>query len=201
MVRVLAVGNTRGYLPRSDDFDVVARATDVDGAIRAAERLQPLLAVVACGGGDSFRLRDIAMLHARQPRVRIVGVADHTDEERVLGAFRAGARGYVVQSSPREVLREAMGSVATGGTFLDPAVADVVIRLVIRRGRKAPGALTAQERRVLEYLPRGMTNREIAEELGLSENTIKTHVSNVLRKLRVKDRVQAAAIAVRQGLV
>ena len=201
VVRVLAVGDVGASLPRSRDVDVVARATDIERAIRDADRLQVAVAVVACGGASSIRFRDVALLHARAPRLRIVALSEHTDEERVLGAFRAGARGYVVRKSSSEVLREAIRSVAKGGTYLDPEIASLVIRLVIRRGRSAPGALSDQERRVLEHLPKGMTNREIAEVLGLSENTIKTHVSHILQKLQVRDRVQAASIAVRQGLV
>jgi DNA-binding NarL/FixJ family response regulator len=119
----------------------------------------------------------------------------------MLRAFAAGAKGFLVKESDPEVLRQALRMVAAGNTFVDPQVAGKLVA-VATKGRRARGpyGLTLQEMRVLELLPKGLSNREIGTELSVSVETVKTHVRNAMRKLQVGDRAEAAAIAIREGL-
>jgi DNA-binding NarL/FixJ family response regulator len=183
------------------DFTIVGESANGEQLVRDANRVQPNVAVVdvQLPGIDGYEVCD--KLRRRHPRIRVVILTTHAHERALLAAFTAGARGFAVKSSAPEVLRQAVRTVAAGGTFIDPNVAHKLVALATK-GRKAKGPhdLTLAEMRVLELLPHGARNREIAEELCVSEQTVKTHVSHVLAKLGARDRAQAAAIAMREGL-
>lgn len=140
-------------------------------------------------------------LRERLPGVRMIVVSAQQNEATVLQAFAAGANGYLVQSSAPIWLALAVRSVADGGRFVDPRVADRVVDLAVR-GKRASGpyGLTLTELRVLDFLPRGYSNAQIAAELGVAEVTVKTHVRGILKKLGAADRAEAASIAGRLGL-
>jgi DNA-binding NarL/FixJ family response regulator len=125
---------------------------------------------------------------------------DH--EQAMLRAFGAGANGFAVKQSAPETLRLAVRVVAGGGTFIDPLVAHRLVNMVIRRRQaNGPHDLTPTEMEVLSYLPKGLTNRQIGNELGVAVETVKTHVGHVLRKLGASHRSEAATIALREGLL
>jgi DNA-binding NarL/FixJ family response regulator len=136
------------------------------------------------------------------PATRRVLLLDAPREPAVLSAFEAGAAGVVLAHDVGpELLRQAVHAVAAGGVYLDPRVAGRIVGLALRsRPRRGPFGLTGAELCVLERLPAGMSNREIARDLGVAESTVKTHVSAILRKLEVSDRAQAAARARREGI-
>ncbi|HWL37461.1 MAG TPA: response regulator transcription factor [Frankiaceae bacterium] len=115
-------------------------------------------------------------------------------------AIQTGATGFVCAGSPPQVLREAIRWASAGRVFLDPACGGLVVELVAKTQKGLPYGLTRAELDVVALLPKGMPNREIANELGISENTVKTHLRHALRKLGVRDRAQAAALVVREGL-
>ncbi len=125
----------------------------------------------------------------RAPQVKVIVLTASTDEARMLGALRAGALGYVRKDAEPEVLLDAVRAVAAGRRFVDAPA-------------QPPGEeLTARERDVLVRLTRGSSNREIAEQLGVGEETVKTHVAHLLSKLGADNRVQALARALKLGLV
>ena len=183
------------------DFSVVGEAASGEQLLRDAARLQPDVAVVdvQLPGIDGYEACE--QLRRRHPRIRVVILTTHTSERALLAAFTAGARGFAVKSSTPDVIRQAVRSVAAGGTFIDPNVAHRLVALATKgRMAKGPHDLTLAEMRVLEMLPSGGRNRDIAEALCVSEQTVKTHVSHVLAKLGARDRAHAAAIALREGL-
>ncbi len=140
-------------------------------------------------------------LRERDPRVRAVLASSAPSEASVLQAFAAGARGFLMKDSEPATIRHAVRSAEGGGTFVDPRVANKIVRLALTGQRaKGPFDLTLQELRVLERLPKGRTNREIADDLGIAVSTVKSHVGSVLKKLDADDRSEAAAIAMRHGL-
>lgn len=117
-------------------------------------------------------------------------------------AMTAGAVAFVAKDSSGSVLRDAIRAAHRGDAYIDPSLARLVLDLAGRgQGRRGPYGLTPAEMDVVALLPKGLMNREIAVELGITENTVKTHLRHALRKLDVRDRAQAAAIVVKEGWV
>jgi DNA-binding NarL/FixJ family response regulator len=161
---------------------------------------------------------DVALLDVRMPRLDGVGVLEKLrgdpsappclvlttfdDADAFLAAVRAGARGYLLKDASSAELSEAIRCVAAGGTWLKPTVTDSVLRS-LREDRKseADGKLTGREVEVLRLLAGGYSNREIGTALGVSERTVKNHVSSILAKLWVRDRTRAVLKALAQGLI
>lgn len=137
--------------------------------------------------------------HLRGP---VIGVTTVLREAALIAPLGAGARGLVLRRSGSNVVRAAITAVSDGGLFVDPAVGGTLVGLVTLAGRaENRNSLTAAELRVLSRFPRGMTNAEIADDLGISVNTVKTHVRHILGKLDSKDRVQATRTAYERGLL
>jgi DNA-binding NarL/FixJ family response regulator len=168
-------------------------------------RLRPdvVLIDLALASGDA--LEAIQTIHQECPDVDVLVVTRELDPERALQAIEAGAVGYVCKDISPEDLVEAVERVATGGAMLDPVIArHIVTRLAMRNGNGVNGfkakGLTPRELEILGVLAHGMNVREIAGRFYLSEATVKTHLKAVYRKLGVKNRAQAAALAVTHGL-
>jgi two-component system, NarL family, response regulator LiaR len=190
----------RALLSTQDGIEVVGEADDGDVAVSAAERLSPdvvLMDVVMPAMDGVEALRRIV---ERRPQTRVVMLTSYADERRAMEAVDAGASGFLLKdASPRDVV-SAIRAAHRGEAVLHPAVA---AKLMAER-RRPPAAhsdLTPRELEVLRLVARGLQNKRIASELHLSEKTVKTHVSAVLRKLDVTDRTQAAMYAVRERLV
>ena len=192
----------RSFLAGRPDLEVVGEAGDVDSAIRAAVDTAPdvvLLDLVLPGGGGVAALQRLAQL---DPAPRVLVLTSFAGDEQALAAVRAGAAGWLGKDVPPPELEAAIRTVARGGSVLDGAVAE---RLLSEMGSSSGGdagldRLTAREREVLAQLGLGRTNRQLAQELFVSEKTVKTHVSSILTKLGLTDRTQAALYAVRHGL-
>jgi NarL family two-component system response regulator LiaR len=210
VIRVLIVddhavvrGGLRTFLDLQDEIEVVAEAEDGDGAVSAVERLRPdvvLLDLVMPQGGGLPAIRQI---RERSPATRVIVLTSFLDDDKLFPAVRAGAAGYLLKDVQPDELVTAIRKVAAGEALLHPAAAARLMAELAADGeRRDPRTLlTNREREVLELVARGMPNKLIARELGISEKTVKTHMSNVLAKLGLTDRTQAALYAVREGLV
>jgi len=205
-VRVLLVDDhpvvrqgLRALLSTQDGIEVVGEADDGEAAVAAAERLSPdvvLMDVVMPGMDGIEALRRIG---ERRPQTRVVMLTSYADERRAMEAVDAGASGFLLKdASPRDVAA-AIRAAHRGEAVLHPSGA---AKLLAER-RRPPAAhadLTARELEVLRLIARGLQNKQIAAQLHVSEKTVKTHVSAILRKLDVTDRTQAAMYAVRERL-
>jgi DNA-binding NarL/FixJ family response regulator len=144
-------------------------------------------------------------LAAHHPDVKVLVLTTYDAEEWVLDAIRAGAAGYLLKDAPRQQLIDAIKGTAAGRTHVDPGIAGDLFGRLARAETSAPSRLAAdlspRERDVLRLLGKGLSNADIAEQLFLSEGTVRNYVSAVLAKLQVDDRTQAAVLAVRHGLV
>jgi DNA-binding NarL/FixJ family response regulator len=182
------------------DFDVVGEAADGSETVRLAETLQPdvILLDLEMPGTNGVaaleRLRD-----AGSDSRAIVFTAYDTDE-RILGALRAGARGYLLKGASRKEIFDAIRTVHAGGSLLEPGVTDRLLDHV-REGREQPEALTPRELEVLGLIAQGLHNSEIAARLFVTERTVKFHVSSILAKLGADNRTEAVALAARRGLI
>ena len=192
----------RAFLGLQDDLEVVAEASDGAEAADEVERLRPDVALVDLVMPGVDGLGAIERIRERAPETRIVVLTSFTDDSRLFAALEAGASGYLLKDVQPAELAQAIRTVAAGEALLDPALTARLLRRVAESGRPPDHAgLTSRELDVLRLLGRGLSNRQIAAELVLSEKTVKTHVSSILHKLHVADRTQAALYAVRAGLV
>ncbi|HET6857422.1 MAG TPA: response regulator transcription factor [Streptomyces sp.] len=191
----------RTFLEVQDDIEVVGEAGDGAEGVARAEELRPdvVLMDIKMPGTDGIealrRLRELA-----NP-AKVLIVTSFTEQRTVVPALRAGASGYVYKDVDPDALAGAIRSVHAGHVLLQPEVADALLARDDTPGGTGRGStLTEREREVLTLIADGRSNREIARALVLSEKTVKTHVSNVLMKLDVSDRTQAALWAVRHGV-
>jgi two-component system, NarL family, response regulator LiaR len=139
-------------------------------------------------------------VRARWPRTQVVALTASIDEARMIGVLRAGAIGYARKDADPEILLAAVRAAAAGKAMIDPAVAGGALQ-DFARGQEPGSVLTERGLEALRNLARGLTNREIAEALVIGEETVKTHISNILGKLRLTHRTQAVIYALKQNLV
>jgi NarL family two-component system response regulator LiaR len=193
----------RAFLALQDDVEVVGEAVDGEEAVAAVARLAPDVALVDLVMPNVDGIEAIKRIRASQAPTRVIVLTSFADEATMLPAVRAGAVGYLLKDVEPRDLVAAIRTVHDGETLLHPAVVRELVREVAGDGREPPAEnpLTQREREVLALIARGRANKAIAFELGVAEKTVKTHVSNILGKLGVSDRTQAALYAVREGLV
>jgi DNA-binding NarL/FixJ family response regulator len=185
-------------------FEVVAEASDGEEAVRAAERHKPdvVLMDIRMPGMDGIEAT------RRLPRQRVLVLTTFGLDEYIVEALRAGASGFLTKDAPTQELVAAVRAVAAGDAVLSPAVTRRLLDRVARRLPPATGAvpegleaLTEREREVLRLVAGGLSNAEIATALVVAEPTVKSHVSNLLGKLGLRDRVQAVIYAYENGVV
>ncbi|MBV9711780.1 MAG: response regulator transcription factor [Ktedonobacteraceae bacterium] len=184
-----------------DDMRVIGEAGSGEEVLQHIEEWLPAVVVMDMlmpGGIDGAET--IRRLHALAPNVRVVMLTSYSDDTRVVAALRAGAIGYVRKEAEPELLLTSIRAAACGQSLLDPAVANVLLQELIHEGRHTP-CLTEREQTVLRQLALGQTNREIAETLTITEETVKTHVGNILTKLQLAHRTQAAIYAIKKGFI
>ncbi|MFE1177294.1 response regulator [Streptomyces sp. NPDC058773] len=191
----------RTFLEVQEDIEVVGEASDGAEGIAVAEELRPdvVLMDVKMPGMDGIEA--LRTLRERDNAARVLIVTSFTEQRTVVPALRAGAAGYVYKDIDPEALAAAIRSVHHGHVLLQPEVAGALLAQEENNGGQGRGtSLTDREREVLGLIADGRSNREIARALVLSEKTVKTHVSNILMKLDLADRTQAALWAVRHGI-
>jgi two-component system, NarL family, response regulator LiaR len=186
----------KAYLESFSDLKVVGVAASGEALLEHLDDWQPqvvLQDLLMPGGLDG--IETTRRIVQRRPDVRVIALTASVDEARMMGVLRAGAAGYVRKDADPEVLLSAIRAVARGRTFIDPAAALQLARI------EAQETLTARERAVLRCIALGQSNKDIALTLGISEETVKTHVAHVLAKLNVDNRGQATVQALKRGLV
>ena len=206
-IRVLVVDDhavvregLRTFLELQDGIEVAGEAADGGEAIEAAERLRPDVVLMDLVMPALDGLAAMRALRERVPGARVIVLTSFADDDKLLPALRAGAAGYLLKNAEPQELARAVRAANAGEALLDPHVAARLVDALA--GEKEPlDRLTPREREVLQLIGRGFSNKRIAQELRLSEKTVKTHVGHVLAKLGVDDRTQAAVFAVRAGLI
>jgi NarL family two-component system response regulator LiaR len=191
----------RSYLEAFADLSVVGEASSGEQILERVERWLPdvvIMDLLMPGGLDG--IQTTRRIRAISPHTQVVVLTAHTDEARVVAALRAGAIGYVRKDADPDLLLAAVRAAARGQSLLDPAIAGSVLHDLVR-DTKVRHDLTEREMEVLRLLAHGRTNREIAGDLVVSEETVKTHVGNILAKLHLAHRTQAVIHALQQGLI
>jgi DNA-binding NarL/FixJ family response regulator len=199
----------RLILSAEADLEVVGEAPDGEAAVRLARQLRPdvVLMDIRMPGLDGLQATRRLLTDAPPGTTRVLMLTTFDTEEYVFGALEAGASGFLLKNSPPEQLIEAIRVVAGGDALLAPSVTRLVIEELARRPparRTEPAelaALTEREREVLLLVAQGLANAEIAARIYVSEATVKTHVSRLLTKLGLRDRVHAVIFTYEHGLV
>lgn len=190
------------------DFEVVGEAGNGEEALSLTRALLPSVVLMDLQMPLLDGVAATRRLHTEQPDCRVIVLTTFDDDEMVFDGLRAGAIGYLLKDAPSEKLAEAIRVAARGETFLQPSVAAKVVAEFARLSRKTVNppdsmtqSLSERELEILRLITQGASNREIAAALFLAEGTVKNHVTNILGKLDVRDRTQAALKARETGLI
>ncbi|WP_081838812.1 response regulator [Thermogemmatispora carboxidivorans] len=209
MIRLLIVDDhemvregLKAMLVSEPDFEIVGEAANAEQALGLVERLRPdiILLDVRLPGVSGVALCRQVCEH--YPEIGVIIVTTYTDEQLVAECLQAGARGYIVKDIERFDLKRSIRAVARGEAAIDPKAAVAVLAHLRRapvRQEPGPEPLSAQQLVILRLIAQGLSSREIATKLYLSENTVKSYVQEILHRLGVKNRTEAVMVAVKQG--
>jgi len=211
MIRVLVADDQsmvragfRMLLAGEEDIEVVAEASNGLEAVNKAARYDPTVILMDIRMPELDGLQATRRILAADDTARILVLTTFDLDEYVYEALRAGASGFVLKDDSPEQLIAAIRTVAAGDALLSPTITKRVIQKFARMPRPSPpkelDGLSEREREVFRLMARGLSNGEIAQELYISETTVKTHVTHILQKLNLRDRVQAVVLAHRCGL-
>jgi DNA-binding NarL/FixJ family response regulator len=187
-------------LSDEDDLEVVGEGGSGREAIALATRLRPDVVLLDLEMSDIDGVEAIPELLKAHPAVAVLVFTAYDTDERVLGAIRAGARGYLLKGASAEEIGRGIRTLAAGGSYLEPRVASKVLAEV-HGGRRAAPALSEREREVLRLVADGLPTKQIAQSLTISERTVKFHVNSIFHKLGAENRAQAVALAAQRGLL
>ena len=191
----------RSSLESFPDLVIVGEAASGEEALQKIESWLPdvvIMDLLLPGGMDG--VESIRQIRALTPHTQIVALTSTTEDARALAALKAGAISYIRKGSDPKTLLAALRAAARGQALLDPAIAGAVLQEFSGQ-RKSANALSEREQEVLRQIALCLTNRQIAEKLVVGEETIKTHVGNILAKLHINHRMQAVIYALKNGLV
>lgn len=189
----------RMFLGLDPELDIVGEAPDGAEALRLAHSLKPDVVLMDLVMPVMDGISAIGAIRRELPDTEVIALTSVLEDEKVIGAVKAGAIGYLLKDTQAEELCRAIKAAAAGHVQLSPQAAARLMREV--KAPESPETLTERETEVLRLLARGRSNKEIGQALVIGEKTVKTHVSNILAKLSVPSRTQAALYAVRIGLV
>ncbi|MEN9933615.1 MAG: hypothetical protein RLZZ387_194 [Chloroflexota bacterium] len=189
----------RMFLALDPELEVIGEASDGAEALKLSHQLQPDVVLMDLLMPVMDGITAIGAIRRELPDVEVIALTSVLEDASVVGAVRAGAIGYLLKDTRADELCRAIKAAAQGQVQLSPQAAARLMREV--RAPDSPEALTERETEVLRLLAQGKANKEIASDLTIGEKTVKTHVSNILAKLAVQSRTQAALYAVRIGLV
>lgn len=192
----------RALLKRMPELTLVGEATNGEEAVRQSAELRPDIVLLDLRMPRKDGVAAIREIKAAQPQVRFLVLTSYDDDDTVFAAIKAGAEGYLLKDSHPDQLMQAIQAVCRGESALHPAIARKLLTELSRPAElpPAPQPLTEREVAVIQLVAQGRSNQEIADRLGIGERTVATHVSNILGKLHLASRTQAALYAIRTGL-
>lgn len=209
-IRVLLIDDSpiirlglRSALEDYADIAIVAEAGSATEGLAAVGKHKPDIVLLDLHLPDRSGLQVCRELLKLRPQTKVLVLTSSSNERNVQEALSAGARGYLLKDNDGAALASALRTIAGGQPVLDPSMAGQVLNLVKNRGEMSAAGklnqLSSQERRVVAYLAKGLTNKEIGEQLGLTEKTIKNYLATIFSKLNIARRSQAAALFVEAG--
>jgi two-component system, NarL family, response regulator DevR len=195
----------RMVIEMESDLVIAGEAGSGEEFLRRVGLLRPDVVLMDVLMGDLSGIETCRLAKAEEPDLRVLMLTSHGDEQAVVAAVLAGASGYLLKNVSRAELLRAIRAVAAGGALLDPGVTGAVTRKLVELNRQTRQAesdlLSEREREVLQLVAQGLTNKEIAARLSITEKTARNHISHILEKLNLSRRTEAAAYAVQRKLV
>ncbi len=189
-------------LKRREGFDIVGQASTVEEAIAEAARTTPDVIVMDVRLPDGSGIEACRTIRESRPDTKVLMLTSYADEDAVFASILAGASGYILKQTRGRDLGDAIAAVAQGDSLLDAAVTQKVLDRVRSAAQRKPddplNALTEQEQKIIHLIAQGKTNKQIASDVFLSDKTVKNYVSNILRKLNLTRRSEAAAFIARR---
>ena len=190
-------------LSTQPDFQVVGEAGSGNEVARLVEEMRPDVVLLDLQMPDGDGVEALTQMRESHPDVRVIVFTAFDTDERILAAVQAGAKGYLLKGTPREQIFDAIRVVHSGGSLLQPIIASKLLQQ-ISHSSDSPAAtrpVTPREHEVLTLMTRGMQNKEIAADLGISVRTVKFHVTSILGKMNANNRTEAVSVAVQRGLI
>lgn len=193
-------------LMQHEGFEVVGEASDGRQAVKTAEELKPDIMIMDIGMPSLNGIEATAQIVKKNPGIRVIILSVHSDEEYLLRALNAGAKGYLLKESAHLDLKRAVEAVAQGHSFFSPTISkmlmDDFVQQLQRRGMKdSYDLLTDREKEILQLLAEGKSNKEIASLLNLSVYTVETHRTHIMQKLDLHSAVEIVMYAVRKKII
>lgn len=183
-------------------IEIVGEARDGQSAVRQVESLRPHIVLMDLVMPEEDGLKAIIEIKRNRPEIKVLVLTTFEDEERISAAMEAGADGYLLKDADGEALLQAIQAVQWGDMPLHPRVARHLFKgMTGRAGGNGTGQLTEREKEILQLIAKGLSNKDVAHTLNLSEGTVKVHVSHILGKLHVSSRTEAAVWAAQMGLI
>lgn len=190
----------RALLDDGEEFVIVGEAANGDEACEAVRRVQPDIVLMDLKMPGMAASDAIRVIRASSPAVKVIALTSYAEDGQVREIMAAGAAGYILKDVTKADFVTALRTVAGGQTWLHPLAQRSLVEQLRNRQADPLALLTQRERSVLDLIARGMSNRQIGDELHLTEGTVKGYVSTILAKLKLEDRTQAALFAVQRGL-
>ena len=194
------------------EFSIVAEAADGEEAVRLVDKHRPDVAILDISMPKLDGIEATRIIKQNHPEVKVLILTVHEDEEYAIQVLRAGASGYILKNAGKREIFGAVRSAVSGDRFFSPRISDIIVDGFVKRTGESPGRtaspspssgqhLTERETEVLQYIARGYTNRQIADELCLSFRTINTHRANLMQKLDIHDTAGLVRYAIAAGIL
>jgi DNA-binding NarL/FixJ family response regulator len=190
-------------LRREPDFKIVGEATNGLEAVEKSRELNPDVVLMDLRMPEMDGVEAITHIKSEQPDIRFIILTTFSDDEYIFRGIAAGARAYLLKDAPRDELFKAIRAVSRGESLIQPVVASKVLDKLAELSRKGPSAETLSDREieVLRLMAKGVSNRDIGDQLSITQSTVKTHITSIFQKLNVTTRTEAVTTALRRGII
>lgn len=190
-------------LKRESDFKIVGEAANGQEAIDKARELSPDVILMDLRMPEVDGVEAITRIKADMPDIKFIILTTYSDDEYIFRGIAAGARAYLLKDAPREELFKAIRAVSRGESLIQPVVASRVLDKLAELSRKAPASETLSDREVevLRLMAKGVSNKDIADQLSITQSTVKTHITSIFQKLDVTTRTEAVTTALKKGII
>lgn len=190
-------------LKREADFQIVGEAANGKEAIDKARELLPDIILMDLRMPEVDGVEAITRIKAELPDIKFIILTTYSDDEYIFRGIAAGARAYLLKDAPRDELFKAIRAVSRGESLIQPVVASRVLDKLAELSRKAPAGemLSEREIEVLKLMAKGVSNKDIADQLSITQSTVKTHITSIFQKLDVTTRTEAVTTALKKGII